>query len=166
MLNNNQSYFISFRGMVREISILNDNKNYWNYLLVENEDGSVANLITTPETYFAYKVMITVGSVITGYFPANAPVPLIYPPQYLTTVIVPDPLWQNIKVDYFDENLVSMDGTLKLNIENDTSILNQDGTPYVGSLGNQLLVVYYGASTRSIPAITTPSIVVVLDKEP
>ncbi len=166
MIENNNSYFISFRGMVREISILSDNKNYWNYLLVENEDGSVANLITTPDTYFAYNVLITVGSVVTGYFPANAPVPLIYPPQYLTTAIVLEPLYQNIKVDYFDEDLVSMDGMLKLNIENETTIQNQDGTPYVGSLGDQLLVVYYGASTRSIPALTTPMMVIVLDMEP
>lgn len=159
----NQSYFSSFRGIVREISILNDNNITWNYILVEDEQGAIANLIVTPDTYFVYNVMISVGSIITGYFPANAPVPFIYPPQYITSVIVIEPLWQNIKVDYFDEDLVSMDGMLKLEIGRHTQIVSQDGSPYIDDLGNQLLVVYYGVSTRSIPSITIPLTVVVLD---
>ncbi len=157
------SYFNSFRGIVREISILNDKNNYWNYILVENEDGGFANLIVTPDTYFVYNIILSVGSVITGYFAANAPVPMIYPPQYRVLVIVIEPLWQIIKVDYFDEDLVSMDGMLKLDIGDHTEIVYQDGYPYDGDLGNRLLVVYYGVSTRSIPAIAIPLRVVVLD---
>lgn len=163
---NQGSYFISFRGVVTEISVLSDNNTYWNYLLVENNEGDVANLIVTPATYFAYNIIISVGTEVTGYFPANAPVPLIYPPQYLITVIVPEPASENIKVDYFDYNLVSLDGMLKLNIEDNTRIVMQDGSSYRGILGNQLLVVYYGASTRSIPAITTPTKIVVLNATP
>lgn len=159
-----QSYFSSFHGTVKEISILtDDNDNYWNYILVENEDGSIANLIVSPETYFVYHIMISPGSVITGYFPANAPTPMIYPPQYFTPVVAIEPLWQNIKVDYFDENLVSMDGMLQLNIGDHTRVITQDGSSYTGDLGNHLLVVYYGVSTKSIPAIAIPLQVVVLD---
>jgi len=159
------SYFNSFRGVVSEISILNDNNNYWNYILVENGEGTIANLVVTPDTYFVYNTMISVGSVITGYFAANAPVPMIYPPQYYTMVVAVEPLWQIIKVDYFDENLVSMDGMLKLDIGNRTEIITQDGNVYDGDLGNRLLVVYYGVSTRSIPAIAIPLKVVVLDAD-
>lgn len=160
------SYFNSFRGIVREISIFNDKNNYWNFILVENEDGGFANLVVTPDTYFVYNVILSVDSVITGYFAANAPVPMIYPPQYRAIVIAIEPLWQVIKVDYFDENLVSMDGMLKLQIGDHTKIVSQDGHPYDGDLGNQLLVVYYGVSTRSIPAIAIPLRVVVLDSAP
>ena len=162
----NPSYFSSFGGIVREISIRKENNNYWNYILVENKDSTFANLVVTPDTYFVYNTMVSVGSDITGYFPANAPVPMIYLPQYRAMVLVVEPLWQIIKVDFFDENLVSMDGTLKLNIGDHTEVVNQDGTPYEGGLENQLLVVYYGFSTRSIPSIAIPLRVVVLKNNP
>lgn len=162
MNNDNSNYFSSFRGIVSEISLLKENNNFWNYILVENEDGAIANLVVTPDTYFVYNTMVSVGSEITGYFPANAPVPMIYPPQYRATVVAVEPLWQLIKVDLFDENLVSMDGTLKLDIGDHTEVINQDGTLFEGGLENQFLVVYYGFFRRGIPAIAIPLRVVVL----
>lgn len=163
MENEKPSYFNSFRGIVREINILNDNNITWNYILVENDKGEVANLVISPDTYFVYNVMISVGTTITGYFPANAPVPFIYPPQYLTTVVVVEPLWQLIRVDYFDEDLVSMDGMFQISIGDHTQIVTQEGEPYQGELGNRLLVVYYGVFTNTIPAVAIPIKVVVLD---
>ncbi|MDF2589776.1 MAG: hypothetical protein K0S41_3617 [Anaerocolumna sp.] len=163
---NSESYFSHFTGIVREINILNYNFYSTNYVLVENSDGEIANLIISEDTYFVYDGMITVGSIITGYFPTNAPVPLIYPPQYYVMVVKVEPVWQQIKVDYFDDDLVSADGVLKLEIGDHTNIITQDGEPYTGDLENRLLVVYYGVSTRSIPAIAIPLQVVVLDAMP
>ncbi|MGF7184242.1 hypothetical protein GGQ84_000325 [Desulfitispora alkaliphila] len=69
---------------------------------------------------------------------------------------------QNIKTDRFDSNLVSSDNMLKLNITDETDIILEDGTAFEGELANRKLVVTYEASTRSIPAKTTPTEIVVL----
>jgi hypothetical protein len=166
MNNMSESYFSEFTGIVREINIVNYNNNTWDFCLVENENGEIANLIITEDTYFIYDGTISVGSIITGYFPANAPVPLIYPPQYFVMVVKVEPVWQQIRVDYFDDELINTDGTLQLELGDHTVVISQDGEPFTDDLRNRLLVVYYGVSTISTPSRAIPLKVVVLDAMP
>lgn len=133
------------------------------FVSLENEEGEIiANIIVSDDTYILNDTEITLGSTVTGYYDANAPMILIYPPQYNVEVLVVENEEENVKVDIFDENLVSSDNTLKLNISDDTEIILQDGKAFDGELVNRKLVVTYGASTKSIPAQTTPSKIVVL----
>lgn len=160
-INERQANYYSFTGTVKEITD-HSRVEGTKYVLVENEEGQIANLVVSKDTYILDGEEIEVGSVITGFYDANAPMLMIYPPQYNTEVVVVNNKDTNIKVDRFDENLVSADNGLKLKISDKTEIVLQDGTDFEGKLENRKLVVLYGPSTRSIPAQTTPDKVVVL----
>ncbi len=158
----NQSSFNSFTGTVKEITDFKGVEGS-KFVLVENQDGQQANLIISNSTYVVNNEKIDIGSVITGFYDANAPMLMIYPPQYNTEVVnVASSKGQCIKVDKFDKDLVSSDNMLKLNISKETEIISQDGKAFEGELANRNLVVLYGISTKSIPAQTNPDKIVVL----
>lgn len=156
--------FGSFTGVVKEINDFTAIKGS-KIISVESEEGGPANFIVSKDTYIVNNAEIKVGSVITGYYNANAPMILIYPPQYNVEVVVVQSGDYNVKVDVFDEDLVSKDHSLQLNISNETEIILPDGTPFKGELANRKLVVIYGASTKSIPAQTTPTKIIVLPEQ-
>ena len=156
--------FQPFTGIVREIDKerLTDSQ----YVFVETDEGKTAYLIVNKETYFVNERELKEGSVVTGYFDANLPIIMIYPPQYSAVVIIVEPeKEENIKVDRFDHELVSSDNMLKLNMGDETKIILQDGKPFSGELTDRDLVVSYEVSTKSIPAQTTPRKIVVLFEE-
>lgn len=101
------------------------------------------------------------GDWITGYYDGDAPVPMIYPPQYRALIIVKESNYQNVKVDFFDNHLMSNDGQLQLNLSPSTVILLKNGQPFSRNPANRNLIVIYGATTRSIPAQTTPNEIIV-----
>ncbi|HYK74711.1 MAG TPA: hypothetical protein VEV44_16575 [Pseudoneobacillus sp.] len=159
--------FGSFQGTVTMISdfmISTDNQDAGCYKLfsVDNGLGSTVNFVISPTTYFVNHELVTVGDRVTGYYDANAPVPLIYPPQYRAIVMVKETQYPFVKVDYFNNQLVSSDGTLKLNISPYTPILLQNGQHFTGNPSNQNLIVIYGTTTKSIPAQTTPYKIIVI----
>ncbi|MBW9235028.1 hypothetical protein JQK62_22935, partial [Leptospira santarosai] len=92
------------------------------------------NFVVSPSTYFVNQEMVSVGDSITGYYDGDAPVPLIYPPQYRALVVVKDDPYQNIKVDYFNSQLVSRDGQLQLNLSPYTPISLRNGQPFTKSI--------------------------------
>lgn len=106
---------------------------------------------------------------MTGFYDADAPVPLIYPPQYRAIVMakahtdrfvsVRD---RFVSVSFFNSQLLSSDGNLKLNLSRQTEIVLENGQDFNGNPANRDLIVIYGATTRSIPAQTTPYKVIVL----
>lgn len=59
------------------------------------------------------------------------------------------------------DTYVSWDNTLEIIIGEETAVVDKDGKEYKDSLDNKDLTVTYTASTRSIPAQTTPEKVVV-----
>jgi hypothetical protein len=158
--------FLSFTGTVTEIEQL----EYRSFAIhVEGENG-VAVLMKNYNT-FVMGEEPAVGDVITGFYASTAPMLLIYPPQYQVRLIVNTELEGELTIDRFElnkaETLVSTDGMLALNFTDDTEILLQDGQDFRAStaelgqdlmteLNNRLLVVTYGATTRSIPAQTIP----------
>ncbi|MED4531348.1 hypothetical protein [Metabacillus fastidiosus] len=159
--------FYSFKGtvtMISDFSVRQNSKGEGCYKLisVENELGSTVNFIVSPGTYFVDHAIVAIGDHITGYYDGDVPVPLIYPPQYRALVIVKDSLYQNVKVDYFNGQLVSNDGQLKLNISPYTQVLLTNGQPFSGNPANRDLIVIYGPITKGIPAQTTPYRIVVL----
>lgn len=129
---------------------------------VQNKDGSLVNFVVQPDTYFVGNVMVKPGDMVTGFYNANAPVPLIYPPQYRAIVMSQDTQYYNVKVDYFNSELVSQDGQLKLNISPDTQIVLENGQAFIQNPANRYLIVVYGASTKSIPAQATPYEIIVM----
>jgi hypothetical protein len=156
-------YFNSFSGKVKEIADFHAVKGS-KIVLVEDSAGGIANIIISKDTYVLDNADIIVGSEITGYYDANTPMIMIYPAQYSAEVVVVEGKDQdrNVKVDHFDKDLVSSDKKLKLNISDTTEIVLQDGTTFSGILDERKLVVTYGITTRSIPAQTNPTKIVVL----
>ena len=125
-------------------------------------DGSIVNFVISPTTYFLDHVMVSIGDRVTGFYDVNVPVILIYPPQYQALIIVKDSPYQNVKVDYFDSQLVSSDRQLQLNISNYTPILLPNDQTFTLNPANRNLLVVYGPTTMSIPAQTTPYKIIVM----
>lgn len=159
-----QASYFAFSGTVKEIEgtqpgRLRDGK----YVFVENEEGQEAYFVISNNTFIINEEELKVGSKITGFYDANKPMIMIYPPQYPVDVVAVN-VEENIKVDIFDSELISSDKSLKLNISSETEIVTQDGAAYKGDLAEQKLVVLFGASTKSIPARTNPTKIIVLQE--
>ncbi|WP_313891319.1 hypothetical protein [Psychrobacillus sp.] len=159
-------HFQHFQGTVTMISDFNINstgedKGCYSLISVDNGLGASVNFVVSPTTYFVDQAMVAIGDKITGYYDGNAPVPLIFPPQYRALIIVKDNPYQNVKVDYFNYQLESSDGQLKLNLSPFTQILLPNGQLFRQNPANRNLIVIFGATTRSIPAQTTPSKIIV-----
>jgi len=158
--------FFSFHGTVTMITDLvgqtGAGEGCNKLITVENGTGAIVNFVVSPTTYFVDHVMVAVGDRVTGYYDGNAPAILIYPPQYPALVMVKDSPYQNVKVDYFNNELESSDGRLRLNISPYTQILLTNGQLFTRNPANRDLIVIYGPSTKSIPAQTTPYRIIVL----
>ncbi|WP_423409138.1 hypothetical protein AABM38_03400 [Heyndrickxia sp. MSNUG] len=157
--------FQFFSGIVTNIgdffTTANDQSGCYKLMSVDNGNGNMVNFVIEPNTYFVDHAMVRVGDRVTGYYDGNAPVPLIYPPQYRALVMVKETQNQNVKVDFFNSQLVSSDGMLKLNLAPATRLRLTNGQRFTGNPANRNLIVIYGASTFSIPAQTTPNRVIV-----
>ncbi len=129
---------------------------------LEDGNGGIVNFVVSPTTYFVDHSTARTGDRIVGYFDTNAPVPLIYPPQYRAIVMVKNRTYQNVKIDYFNDQLLSSDGQLQLNISPITQLVLQNGQQFSSNPANRNLIVIYGPSTKSIPAQTTPYRIIVL----
>ena len=158
--------FKAFSGTVTHITDIpvgqHTESECYKTFTVESEPNQMVNFVVAPTTYFVDHAIISIGDVVSGYYDANAPVPLIYPPQFAALVISKKTPGQFVTVSQFDEQLVNSDHSLQLHVGKDTQVLLQNGQPFNGSLTNRDLIVVYGATTRSIPAQTTPSQIIVL----
>jgi len=131
-------------------------------IALQNEEGAQVNFILTPSTYVVNQDMIAIRDTVTGYYDANAPAIMIYPPQYQANIMVKEQAYQHVKVGYFNSDLISNDHQLKLNIHPYTQIITTNGQAFTGNITNRNLIVIYGPSTKSIPAQTTPYKIIVL----
>ncbi|MFJ7827001.1 hypothetical protein [Psychrobacillus sp. NPDC096623] len=158
--------FLAFHGTVTMISDFmigsnGEGEGCYTLMSVDNGNGGSVNFVVSPTTYFVDNALVSVGDRVTGYYDGDAPVPLIYPPQYQALVIVKENPTQNVKVGYFNSQLESSDGQLKLNVSPYTQILRTNGQPFTKSPANRNLIVIYGPTTRSIPPQTTPYEIIV-----
>ncbi|WIV13270.1 hypothetical protein [Proteiniborus sp. MB09-C3] len=156
----------SFYGVITNIydtgSGTEESIGCYKIMTVQASDKSIVNFVITPTTYFVDHAMMSIGDTVIGYYDLNAAVPLIYPPQLQAIVMAKLVSEYNVKVDYFDEQLISSDGTLKLNIAPSTQIILENGQSFTGNPANHDLIVLYGPTTRSIPAQTTPYKIIVI----
>ncbi|KRD85911.1 hypothetical protein ASE51_27390 [Bacillus sp. Root147] len=158
--------FQSFSGVITMISDfmtgINEETGCNKLVSVDNGYRILVNFVVTPDTYVVDYVMLSVGDRITGFYDMDVPVPLIFPPQYRAVIMVKDTPYQNVKVDYFNSQLESSDGKLKLNIAPSTQIVLRNGQAFTRYPSNRNLIVVYGPTTKSIPAQTTPYKIIVV----
>lgn len=132
------------------------------FTTIEDMDGNTVNFIITPSTFVVDWETLSVGMQCTFWYRTDAPVPLIYPPQYTAAVVAQEKNGRMIDVGYYNTSLVNEGQTLQLNIDGSVDIRTTNNQYFQGNPANHNLVVVYDSSTRSIPAQTTPSEVIVL----
>lgn len=158
--------FQSLHGTITMISDFkiseSDESGCYKLMSLQDGLGNLVNFVVTPATYFVNHVTVTLGDRVTGFYDAAAPTLFIYPPQFQAIVMAKDTQYQNVKVDYFDSQLISRDGNLKLNISQHTQILLTNNQVFTQNPANRNLIVIYGPTTRSIPAQTTPYRIIVM----
>lgn len=124
--------------------------------------NGIITLMISSNTFVVDSVPLRSGLPIFAFYDKNAPVPLIFPPQYQAVVIGRRSMNESIMLDFFGSDLLNNDGTLQLNLGSSTEIVNSNGQRVSCNLGGQLLLVYYRTTTRSIPAQTTPRKIIVI----
>lgn len=111
---------------------------------------------------------LTDGTKITVFTGSYEPTPLILPVQYTANVIIINGDQEgNVNIDTYladEEGYTNAANTLKIATADDTKIVDKDEKEYKGDINKNDLIVFYDVSTKSIPAQTTPTKVVVLGK--
>ena len=158
--------FLSFHGTVTAIHDFSigqpEEEDCHQLFTVENDVGQIVNFIVSPSTYFLDLEMVAVGDQVTGYYDGDAPAILIYPPQYPALVMVKESPNRNVKVNFFNQQLISSDGQLQLNIGPQTRIILTNGQQFSKKLTNRDLIVEYGPAAHSIPSQVTPLKIIVM----
>ncbi len=124
--------------------------------------NGIVNFRIHSETVVIDSRQLRVGMQIAAFYDSTLPVPLIFPPQYTAQLVTVIGRNEQVMINHFDNNLVSTDGALQLNVARNTVITTLNGQNFNCNLGNRNLLVYYTVTTRSIPPQTTPRKIVVL----
>jgi hypothetical protein len=124
--------------------------------------NGIVNFRINSETVVIDSRQLRVGMQIAAFYDSTLPVPLIFPPQYTAQLVTVIGRNEQVMINHFDNNLVSTDGALQLNVARNTTITTLNGQNFNCNLGNRNLLVYYTVTTRSIPPQTTPRKIVVL----
>lgn len=128
--------------------------------IISQKDGSYQKISDLKE-----------GMEIAGILDNNSPMTLSIPPMTngMIGFVILDDEAGNLDLAVYNEELVNHNNTLKLNIGEETKIVDQKGSKKIFTeedLKGKECLVFYGVTTRSIPAQTTPSIVMILEEEP
>ena len=132
------------------------------FVTAEDMDGNTVNFIVNPATYVVDFETLSVGMLCSFWYRADAPVPLIYPPQYTAVVVARERGDRMVDVSFYNTSLVNEEQTLQLNMDRAVDLRTTNNQYFQGNPANHNLVVIYETSTRSMPAQTTPKKVVVL----
>lgn len=132
------------------------------FVTVEDRDGNTVNFLLSPAAFVVDYETLSVGMTCTFWYSADAPMPLIYPPQYSAVAAAREKNGRMVDVGHYDASLVNDEQTLQLNMDGSVDVRTTNNQYFQGSPANHDLVVIYDNSTRSIPAQTTPSRIVVL----
>lgn len=140
---------------------------------IENENGGLrfavnANSLILDRKDGSYKAVsdLKEGMEVAVVYDVNSPMGMSLPP-YLSTVtaVVANADAGGMKVGHFGDDLTDWTNMLQLNISDETRILNLEGAKIrlsAEDVKNQDALVFYDVETRSIPAQTNPSLVLLL----
>lgn len=153
-------------GIITNIEYLNGTERQTDGCTIlytfEGENPSGAFQVQLPANAYVLNLHpFQVGDRATFFYDPNAPMVLIYPPRYTAVAGAYTPHGTSAVLDQFRNSLVNTDNSLMLNLAWNTPVTLANGQPFKGNLNGHLLLALYGATTRSIPAQTTPEQVVV-----
>lgn len=161
------SIFSSVEGVVTDMKRMpisaNDDTGCVMLMTLQGKGGEVTEFYIDLATFFLNCITIQKGDRVVAFYDNTLPVILIYPPRYHAVFVARSlPSERTIKLDYFDSDLTSSDGMLRLNLSPKTKILLPNNQTFLGTPSDRYLAVVYSRSTKSIPAITTPVEIIVL----
>lgn len=166
------SAYISNTGKITEVADTEDGNKVFT---MDNENGGL-HFVVSPTTTIVDR---ETGSVITAdkltegmevavIYGAMAPMGMSMPPYMgQVTAVVANADKGSISVGHFNDDLLNEKDLLQLNISEDTTILTTLGTKSILSADDvkgKDAVVFYDITTRSIPAQTNPSLVLLLEE--
>ena len=154
-----QSFLTPVYGVIQNIS-QSPNQCCDSLITLLTSNGLI-RFAAGPDTFIIDSARLSPGMSVAAFYDPSLPVPLIFPPQYQAVIIARRRQNENVAAGFFNRNLVAADQSLQLNIGAATEIAAANGLPFTCSPGGQYLVVFYTATTRSIPPQTTPRRVVV-----
>ena len=125
-------------------------------------DSNIVNVVVSGDRTVVDNVRLRPGMRIAAFYDTNLPTPAVYPPQYRAELVTSLRRGQQVILDYFDDELASADGSLKLNIGPMANVMTLSGQQYTCSRGDMELLVYYTMTTFSMPPQTTPQKVIVM----
>lgn len=125
-------------------------------------DNGIVNFTINSETRVIDARQLLPGLRVAVFYDSSLPVPLIFPPQYRAQIVTVLARGEQVMLSTFDNNLLSADRSLQLNIARNTETVTINNQSVNCNLQGQTLLVYYSATTRSIPPQTTPRKIVVL----
>ena len=164
--------FISFEGIVKEITEDGENLR----VLVTKEDKEESLLLNIGERVLVVGVEeqnilskddVKLNAKVSAVYHKNTPMGLSYP-GFLTpdVLVIKSDKEDNpgtVFVEYFDKDLISADNELKLNVSDETTIMDKNGNALTkDAIYKRDLVVFYSIIMPSLPAQTNPLKVIVL----
>lgn len=159
--------FNSVTGIIQNISRQEDGCTLAYTVACEGQ-GQITVLLPS-DAYVLNGRPFTIGDRVTFFYDSNAPMVLIFPPQYRAVAAALTPHGVTAALDIFTRQagfgfgnaLISSTGNLALIPSASTRLRLPNGQSFLGNISGKLLLVTYSASTRSIPAQTTPEEIIV-----
>lgn len=165
--------YIEFKGKITNI---NSNDKSFSILVENDMNKLIAHivddviLLDDSTLDFIDKEDLKEGMEVSMFYSKDTIMLMSYPGQLKPDSIVvrSSKDFIDIKVDKFDKDLVSEDNMLKLNINEGVEVVDREGNKLSKEdILNKDLLVFFTASTKSIPAQTTPEkIIVIKNNEP
>ena len=115
--------FETFQSVEGIISGINRGDSCCSMMVSLISNSNIVNVIVTGETTVVDNVRLRPGMRIAAFYDANLPTPAIFPPQYRAELVTTLRRNQQVKLDYFDDDLTSSDNSLRLNIGPTTNIV-------------------------------------------
>ncbi len=164
------SDFMRETGVITNIEVRENER----MVTVENDEGLITVFRILDETLLFNSgtsnemepVDLKKDMKVNAYYDKNKPMILIYPaqitPELFFVMDEEEPV--SVKVGKFDQDFLSLDKELKLNIGEKTTLLNQQGEKIeMAELKGKELVVFYSITTMSLPPQTPPTKIIALD---
>lgn len=166
------SAYISNTGKITEVADTEDGNKVFT---MDNENGGLRFVVAPTTTIVDRETgsvitadKLTEGMEVAVIYGANAPMGMSIPPYMgQVTAVVANADKGSISVGHFNDDLLNEKDLLQLNISEKTTILTTLGTKSILSADDvkgKDAVVFYDITTRSIPAQTTPSLVLLLEE--
>ncbi|MCL2323029.1 MAG: hypothetical protein FWC47_13120 [Oscillospiraceae bacterium] len=152
---NNNSYQ-SFSGKVVQYQINASSRVVT--ITVQSTSGDSKTFMINGSTYLDNNVKITKNSNVTCFYKNNKS----NASKINALAITNAPADTTVFLGKFDKNLVDENNVLKLLNTDKANVVTAKGKKYTGSLKNKVLLVFYTISTKSIPAQTNPTKIVVM----